>query len=129
MIIFLTAVAGVFVAALVITAAWARSGYFLGFDGDTVTVYKGRADAVLWFDPTVAARLPQTRDELSASAERVVETRSLDFSSLDAAVAYVNEQLAPTTTVAPTTTSAAPTSTTLGSQPTTTLDTTAASGP
>lgn len=129
MIIFLTAVAGVFVAALVITAAWARSGYFLGFDGDTVTVYKGRADAVLWFDPTVAARLPQTRDELSASAERVVENRSLDFSSLDAAVAYVNEQLAPTTTVAPTTTSAAPTSTTLGSQPTTTLDTTAASGP
>lgn len=129
MIIFLTAVVGVFVAAFVITAAWARSGYFIGFDGDTVTVFKGRADSLLWFDPTVAARLPQTRDDLSANAERVVDGRGLDFSSLDAAVDYVNDQLAPTTTVAPTTTSAAATSTTLGTAPTTTLDQTAASGP
>ncbi len=87
-LLFAFAVASVFVAGLSMTAVYARSGYFVGWEGDTVVVYKGRKDKVLWFDPTVARRTNTTRASLSNAAIHGVDNRS-EFSSLAAAVDYV----------------------------------------
>jgi len=35
---------------------YARGSYFVGLDGGQVTIFKGRPQRVLWFEPTVAAR-------------------------------------------------------------------------
>jgi PPM family protein phosphatase len=120
MILFVTAVLGVFVVAFVMTAAYARSGYFLGFAGDDVAVFKGRPDSLLWFNPTVEARLPLTRDDIPPNRVSAIE-RNPTFDSLDAAVVYV-DVVAPSTTVAVTTTTVAsattvPVSTTAPSTP------------
>ncbi|HVF76020.1 MAG TPA: Stp1/IreP family PP2C-type Ser/Thr phosphatase [Acidimicrobiales bacterium] len=41
--------------------AWfARGSYYVGLDGDRVTIYQGRPDGLLWFDPTVARRTDLT---------------------------------------------------------------------
>ena len=51
--------------AITVVGVYARSGYFLGFDGDgLVTVYRGRVDGVLWFDPTVDTQTELTANDL-----------------------------------------------------------------
>ena len=124
MIIFVTAVLAVFVVAFTVTAAYARSGYFLGFDGDNVVVFKGQPGGVLWFDPTIEAIVPRTRDEIPANGVDVIE-RHPTFDSLDAAVAYVDRVAPTSTTIDPATSTTAPTA---ASAPTTTVTTGAGQG-
>ena len=51
--------------AITVVGVYARSGYFLGFDDDgLVTVYRGRVDGVLWFDPTVDTQTELTANDL-----------------------------------------------------------------
>ena len=41
--------------------AWfARGTYYVGLDGEAVTIYQGRPGGLLWFDPTVAQRTDLT---------------------------------------------------------------------
>ena len=78
-------------------AVHARSGYFVGFDDDTVVVYKGQKDSVLWFHPTIAASSSRTRDELEPNLVRTIEGK-LSFDTLEEAAAFIDEQVIPTTT-------------------------------
>ncbi len=112
--LFLFAIATVFVAAFSMTAVYARTGYFVGFDGADVVVYKGRPGGVLWFDPTVEVRSATVRADLTESDITSVSS-NISFASVDRAVVYI-KALAPetattepgatasTTTVATTTT-------------------------
>jgi hypothetical protein len=124
MIIFVTAVLAVFVVAFTVTAAYARSGYFLGFDGDDVVVFKGQPGGVLWFDPTIEAIVPRTRDEIPANGVEAIEGH-LTFDTLDAAVAYVDRVAPTSTTIDPATST---TAATVSSAPTTTVTTGAGQG-
>ena len=118
MIIFVTAVVAVFVVAFAVTAAYARSGYFLGFQGDDVVVFKGQPGGVLWFDPTIEAIVPLTREDIPARGIDFIE-QNPTFDSIDAAVAYVDRVAPTSTTIDPTTSTTAATSATPA--PTTTL--------
>jgi protein phosphatase len=125
----LLGVAVVLTLGVTILSAWARSGYFVTFDGDDVVIYRGRPGGVLWFDPTFEARGPFTRDQLDersiaeVEAERTFETRRR-------AQQFVTDDLTTTTTSttpppATTTTTVAPTTT---AAPTTTVSPTTTSG-
>jgi serine/threonine protein phosphatase PrpC len=122
------AVAAVFVASFAAFAAWARRGYYLEFnDDDVVTIYKGRTDGVLWFDPTEENTGP-SRDILDDESVKLVEARPR-FDTRTEAAEFIREDLStiPTTTVPASTTTTtevivAPTSTvaTATTAPTTT---------
>jgi protein phosphatase len=124
----LLGVAVVLTLGVTILSAWARSGYFVTFDGDDVVIYRGRPGGVLWFDPTFEARGPFTRDQLDersiaeVEAERTFETRRR-------AQQFVTDDLTTTTTSTTpppaTTTTTAPTTTVA---PTTTISPTTTSG-
>ena len=62
------AAAVVLVACLAVVAAYARNGFFVGFesrDGDArVLVWRGRPGGVLWFGPTIEADSTLRRDDL-----------------------------------------------------------------
>jgi serine/threonine protein phosphatase PrpC len=50
----------IFVALIVIAAGsvvwYARASYYVGLEGEQLVIYRGRADQVLWFKPTVSER-------------------------------------------------------------------------
>jgi hypothetical protein len=122
---FLTAVIAVFVAAFAMTAAYARSGYFVGFRGDDVVVYKGHPGGVLWFDPTVRVVTQRTRDDLPTDRQEAIAANP-EFDSIDAAVNYVDglpaaDADATTTTDATATTSAGTTAASSTARPQTAI--------
>jgi protein phosphatase len=43
---------------------YARSSYYVGLSGDTLTIYQGRPGGVLWVQPTVAARTGVTTAQI-----------------------------------------------------------------
>jgi PPM family protein phosphatase len=49
-LLFLLVIGG----AAVAIAWYARSGYFVGIQGQNITIFKGRPGGVLWWKPTVA---------------------------------------------------------------------------
>ncbi len=111
---------------------YGNAGTHVGFQGDQVTVFKGRVGGVLWVHPTVLTKTPLTKTKLSADAvDRI--TKTVSFTDQAAAVAWIdalskNPALAPgnmpaTTTIAPTTT------TTTTAAPTTTTTSTTLPGP
>jgi protein phosphatase len=118
-------VLAVFVVAFVVTAAFGRSGYFVGYQDDTVAVFQGRPGGVLWFQPTLAATSRLERDDLTpefqtriarnpefssqAAAERYLEQLALDERAV---VATTTVELPSTTTDAPATTEARTTTST-----------------
>jgi protein phosphatase len=103
--LFLLLLVGILVTGVAAVGYYARGTYFVGFDGDTVTVFQGKPGGVLWFDPTVVEHTEFTRedvrpelvDELEAGVELPDEARAIAF---------------PLTVVTTTTTSTTSTSTT-----------------
>ena len=79
-IIFTTLLLAVFVVAFVVTAAFGRSGYFVGYEGDTVAVFQGRPGGVLWFQPTLASTSQLERDDLTPEFQTRIG-RNPEFSS------------------------------------------------
>jgi len=78
-------IAAALVAGFVVFAAWARSGYFVGFDDtDQAIIYRGRNGGVLWFEPTAESEGGPTRDLLSSDAIRRVESQPEFGSRADA---------------------------------------------
>ncbi len=109
-------VAAVLVAGFAAFSAWARRGYYLQFNDDVVTIYKGRTDGVLWFAPTEENTGP-TRDVLTDESVDLIEDRPR-FGTRTEAAEFIREELStiPPTTVPETTTTTsevivAPTST------------------
>ena len=114
----LGAFAFTFVFALIATvtvtliAVHERSGYFVGFSGDTVVVFKGQRDSVLWFNPTVEATSTKIRQDLDPTMVKVIESRPT-FSTADEAAQFIANQVVTTSTTTSTSTSTpAPTTTT-----------------
>jgi protein phosphatase len=102
-ILFWTGLVGIVLAVLVVFAAYGRTGYFVGYDGNDVVVYKGRPGGVLWFDPTVEAKTTLTENDLTDElAEEIAANPT--FSNAASAQKYVNGvrdevQPIPTTTL------------------------------
>lgn len=123
-VIVLVALVG---AAAVAIRLWARHSYFVAADGQTVAIYRGRPDGVLWFDPEVVMR---TDIELSSLTEAQADQVPHNTSSLDEAKRWVTRLTAPSTTRPPATTTTASTTTTLVTAPTVSaLVTTTPAGP
>ncbi len=109
--------------AFVITAAWARRGYFVAFnDEDAVVIYRGQPDGFLWFEPTEEAPTVFVRIQLDDDSIDRIE-RQPEFSSRSNADEFVAEQLQATTTTTSTTT------TTTVAATTTTVPRTTTTGP
>jgi protein phosphatase len=90
---------------------YARHTYFVGFQGDSVVIFKGKPGGVLWFKPTVEERTTLTRVQVPPSqVDRV--NRGHEEGSLDSARQYVKDALTPTTTTTTTTTSTTTSTTT-----------------
>ena len=71
--------AAVAVAGFAVLAAWARNGFFVGFesrDPDArVLVWRGRPGGVLWFDPTIEADSTLRRGDLAPGLAREISAR------------------------------------------------------
>lgn len=119
-LLFWVAVAAIVGGTFVLVAAYARSGYFVGFQRDDVVIFKGRPGGVLWFDPTVERPTQLTRGQLDADTVRLIESNPTR-DSLDGAAELVRTISATTTT----TTTAPPTTT----APTTTRPPVTTTGP
>jgi protein phosphatase len=89
----------------------ARHTYYVGFNDDSVVIFKGKPGGVLWFDPTVYRDTGLTRAEVPASEiDRL--TSGQEEGSLADAEAYVQsirDRLSTATTSTTTTTPTAPT--------------------
>ena len=121
-ILFWTALAAIVLSVLIVFAAYGRTGYFVGFEGSDVVIYKGRPGGVLWFDPTVEARTPlQERDLTEDMAKEILGNPT--FGDAVSAQRYVNgirDEVQPV----PTTTLPLPTTTTTSSTTTSSTSTT-----
>jgi len=106
---------------LIVFAAYGRTGYFVGFEGSDVVIYKGRPGGVLWFDPTVEARTPlKERDLTEDMAKEILGNPT--FGDAVSAQRYVNgirDEVQPV----PTTTLPLPVTTTSSSTTTSTTST------
>ena len=107
----------VFVVAFAVTAAFGRSGYFVGYEDDAVAVFQGRPGGVLWFQPTLASTSRLERDDLTSEFQTRIG-RNPEFSSQAAAERYLEQLALDERAVVATTTVELP-STTTDSSPTT----------
>ncbi|HEY8094394.1 MAG TPA: Stp1/IreP family PP2C-type Ser/Thr phosphatase [Acidimicrobiales bacterium] len=89
-VIFTALVGAVFVVAIAVTAAFGRSGYYVGFRGDSVAVFQGRPGGVLWFQPTIESVSDLTRAELTADFQTRIAGNPT-FSSRAAADNYLRQ--------------------------------------
>jgi protein phosphatase len=65
-IVFVVALLLLVAAAVAGTAWYARAGYFVGLQGDRVTIFQGRPGGLLWWQPTVAAATAVTTGDVLA---------------------------------------------------------------
>jgi protein phosphatase len=123
--LWVLAVVAVLAVAVGSIAWYARNSYYVAFDGNRVTVYRGVSGGLLVWDPTVERRTDLTRaDLLPADVSEVADEKS--FSSADDADAFVQRirtradeaaASSSTSTTTPTTSTAAPTTTTAPAEP------------
>lgn len=95
--LFSLALLGVLAAAAGGTWWFARSGWFVGLDGERVSLFRGRPDGVLWFDPTVERRTNLRLDDLQPSRRATVEDKH-QFTSREAAERFIRRVQSETTT-------------------------------
>jgi PPM family protein phosphatase len=70
------------------TVWYARSGYFVGLQGQNVTIFKGRPGGVLWFHPTVAESTTVTTGDILARHLSDLQS-GVEEPSIAASVQYV----------------------------------------
>jgi serine/threonine protein phosphatase PrpC len=104
--LFVVLLAAIITVTLTLVAVHARSGYYVGFDNDTVVVYKGQPGGVLWFDPTVYQTSTIKRSDLKPEQIAVINEHSV-FDSAEEAARAVTAFGVPTTTTEPATTTTA----------------------
>ncbi|MGC8513253.1 MAG: Stp1/IreP family PP2C-type Ser/Thr phosphatase [Acidimicrobiales bacterium] len=131
---FLLAFLAILAAGAVGVWYYARSAYFVGLNGDSLTVYQGRPGGVLWFKPTLdhvssvttAHVLQASLPELRAGVEEPTVAAADDFISNLAKLYQLSRSAAlPPSTIPPSTTttgsvppSIGPSSSTTASPPT-----------
>ncbi|HWL41832.1 MAG TPA: Stp1/IreP family PP2C-type Ser/Thr phosphatase [Ilumatobacter sp.] len=96
-------VAAVLIFGGVLATAWARSGYFVGFDDNgEVWVYQGQKGTVLWvFNPTKEERAAYTRADLDEQSILFVESEP-EYANLQSARDAVRTRLQPADAPEPT---------------------------
>ena len=113
-------VVAVIVALALLAVGWyARNTYFVGLDGDRVTIFKGRPGGFLWFEPRVVEQKPLTVNDIlparvaalragkeeatKAAADRYVNNLRQEFEAARQAVPTTTTTLLPPipTTVPP----------------------------
>ncbi len=113
--------AAVFVVMVLVVAAaaagavtwYARGSYFVGLQDDQVTIFKGRPDGFLWFDPTVEQRTALLVDEVMP-VRRDTLAEGKETPTLEAARRYVANlrdeasSTRPPATTSPTTSTTSP---------------------
>ena len=131
-VLFVFALVAIIAIALGGIAYYGRSGYYVGFNGNQVAVFKGQQGGVLWVKPTVDGTYPLQRSDLSETWQQNLD-RTISFTSRAAADAWfdtlkANPAAVPalTSTAATTATTAVPTT---APPPTTAASTAAVSGP
>jgi protein phosphatase len=111
-LMFVTAVLGIFGIAIAAITWYGRSTFFVGVHDGKVTLFRGRPGGVLWIEPTVEKTYDVQLDDLKPSDRARVDAGA-DVRDTAAADLYVRNLLdaatTTTTTTAPTTTAAAPT--------------------
>ena len=102
-----------------------RSGYFVAFDDDgRVSIFQGRRNGVLWFEPTLEAPSVYQRDQLDDQSIGLVE-QQINFDSEADAADFINTSLQTTTTTSTTTTTTTTTTSTTTTSTTVAPSTTA----
>ena len=123
--LFVVVLAAIVITTFTLVAVHARSGYFVGFNGDKVVIYKGQPGGVLWFKPTVERDSSLTRQDLAPAVIALIDDH-VTYDSVEEAAEFITVQVTPTTTTTTTTpetttTIAAETSTTAPGETTTTI--------
>lgn len=127
--LFIVVLAAIITVTFTLIAVHARSGYYVGFKGDTVVVFKGQPGGLLWFHPTVAQKSSVTRADLDPTLIAVINEH-VTYDSAEEAAQFITDQVIPTTTTeAPTTTTTTPETTTTASTAPGETTTTVSSGP
>jgi protein phosphatase len=111
-VLFLLLLVGVVAIGVAAVGYYARGTYYVGFDGDTVTVFQGKPGGVLWFQPTVVEHTEFTRadvrpelvDDLEAGVEIGDRAGALGFP-----ITVVATSSTTSTTTTTTTTTSLPT--------------------
>lgn len=82
----------IFIALIVIGAGsvvwYARASYYVGLEGQQLVIYRGRADQVLWFKPTITERTNILTTDIPASALPELQ-KGKTQGSIDDAHAYI----------------------------------------
>lgn len=106
----------------VATIQWyGTSTYYVGFDGDEVTIYQGRPGGVLWVDPEVQEQTGIERDEVPALYLSALEAGHEQTSLANARryVSNIRRDIRSTERTSTTSTTIGTTSTTVAATPTT----------
>jgi protein phosphatase len=104
---------------------YGRTGYYVGFTGDRLALFKGREGGLLWFQPTTETTYRLSKPELSPRWQQRIGA-TITFSSRRAADEWYaalakNPAAVPSLTTTTTTTTAPTTTTTTAPPPTTTV--------
>ena len=83
-VLFVVAIVAILGIALGGITYYGRSGYYVGFVGDQVAVFKGQQGGVLWVDPTLDGTYPLRRADLSPAWQQNLD-RTISFTSRAAA--------------------------------------------
>jgi protein phosphatase len=113
-LLFALLLIGVLAIGMAAVGYYARGTYYVGFDGDTVTVFQGKPGGVLWFQPTVVEQTEFTREDVRPELVDDLEA-GIEIGDRAGALGFPITVVTTTTTTSTTTTS---TSTTLAPAPT-----------
>jgi protein phosphatase len=127
-IVFVLAIVAIIAVALGGITYYGRSGYYVGFAGDQVAVFKGQQGGVLWVKPTVEATYPLHRGDLSPAWQQNLD-RTISFTSRSAADDWFDTLAANPAAVPALTSTAATTAAATTPAPPPTDSTPAPSGP
>jgi protein phosphatase len=89
-VVFAVALAGLLGAAVGAIGIYARSGWFVGLQDDSVAVFRGRPSGILWFDPTLAERADLHLLDL-ADVDRSMVIDAIEVDSLEEARRVVGQ--------------------------------------
>jgi protein phosphatase len=88
-VLFFAALVAVLAVAAGGVAWYARAGYFVGLEGDRITIFQGRPGGVLWFRPTVAEQTGLTTGQVVSRHLPTLQAGQ-EEASLSAARRYVD---------------------------------------
>ncbi len=101
-VLFVVAIVAILGIAFGAITYYGRSGYYVGFVGDQVAVFKGQKGGILWVDPTLDGTYPLRRDELTPAWQQNLD-RTISFTSRAAADAWFETLRSNPAAVTPTT--------------------------